>query len=102
MAEMSEIEKQPYEAFYVAVDFSSNFTDSETVISQTVSAVDKNGEDTTSVIDQGTVGNDGVSIVRARVIDGSPLLSKYKITFRCITSTGNKWEKDIKLVVKEL
>jgi len=100
---IEEFEKQPYEEFFVAGDYSTVLDDDETlVLAQcVVSAVDKGGTDASSaVLDLPTMDVDG-PYLKVRCRAGDPSLSKYKITFRCVTSEGNKWEIDVKMKVKE-
>lgn len=100
---MEKFKKQPYEEFIIGADFSANFDTGTTVSSQVVSATDKNGLDATATVtDQGTVSNDGASVVNVLVRGGDPLLQPYKITFRIVDSVSNKWELDVKMEVKEL
>jgi len=100
---MDAFEKQPYEEFTVSTDFSRNFATGETVSSQTVTAVDKDGATvTTTVTDQTTVANDGGSKVSVLVKAGTVVASPYRLTFRCVTSTGHKWEHDIQMNVREI
>ena len=103
MSKLEEFIKQPYEEFTISTDFSANFLDDETITSQTVSAIDSKGVDATSAVtNQASVTNDGNSKVQVLVRAGDRLNSPYKITFRCVTSIGHKWEHDIKMKVVEL
>ena len=89
--------KQPYEELTIDADFSRTMVvGSETIISQTVTAEDRNGDDVTgSIVEAGTVTNDGATKVLAFIKGGSRSGSPYKITFRCVTSAGHKWELDV-------
>ena len=95
-------EKQAYEEFTISVDFSKNMESVETISSQTVTAVDSEGTASSEIVtDQGLVTSDGVSKVSVKVRAGETSLSPYKLTFRCVTSTGNKWEHDVFMRVIE-
>ena len=95
------ITKQPYESFPVSVSFEDDMATDETIVSQTVLAEDATGTDATAdIVDN--VTNDGAFSALARISAGTVLLTPYKVTFRVITSLGNKWEYDIKLKIKEL
>ncbi len=93
--------KQPYEEFPVSVDFSENMAEAETIIAQTISAVDNVEADATADV-LSAPENDGAFGALIKVLAGTELLSPYKITFRIITSEGNKWELDILMKIKEL
>lgn len=93
--------KQPYEVFGVTVNFSRNMSRSESVAVGTVSVEDKNGTDATSTIISGSPSWATKTVV-ATVMDGSEDNSPYKLTFRCETNTGNKWESEVYLCVKDL
>jgi len=94
--------KQIYEEFTIDANFGANFTEPETITSQTVTAVDKSGIDVSaSVTNQASVSNDG-SKVSVLVRGGTAENSPYKISFRCITSNGNKWEYDVQMKIKEI
>jgi hypothetical protein len=100
---MDELSKQPYEAFTLSVDFGANMISGETIASQTVTAADSEGNDVTdTVLDTALTVNDGATKVLFYVRAGSPTASPYKLTVRCVTSATHRWEKDIKLKVKEL
>jgi hypothetical protein len=93
---MSSFTKQQYEEYPINADFSANMTDGESIVSQSVIAVDRDGLDvSTAVLDQATVANNGASLVSVKVRAGSLAGSLYTITFRCLTSTGNRWELDV-------
>ena len=100
---MDRFEKQPYEVFTIATDFSRNFVPLETVASQTVDAVDASGTDVKSTVtNQATIANDGGSKVTVVVRAGSAAASPYKLTVRCVTSRGHQWEHDIEMRVREI
>ena len=100
---MDKFTKQPYEKFNISVDFSKNFSDGEVVASQTATAVDNEGTDSSDIVlNQGSLSNDGEGIVFIQVQAGDPLLSKYKITIRCVTSNNHQWEMDVQMAVEEI
>ena len=95
-------EKSSYEIFTISTDFSKNFVPLETIASQTVTATTKGGVDATATVtNQATLVNDGGSKVSIVVRAGSTADSPYTIKFRCVTSTGHKWEHDVQLKVKD-
>lgn len=95
--------KQPYEEFSISTDFSNNMLDGETITGQTVTVVDNTMVDVSSTItNQTSVSNNGTSEVIVLVRGGTKAASPYKITFRCTTSLGHKWEHDIQMTVKDL
>lgn len=100
---MDKFEKQPYEEFTVSTNFSKNFSSGEVVESQAVTAIDNLGNDVTTMItNQVTVANDGASGVSVLVRSGSEDKSPYKLSFRCVTNRGHRWEHDIQMKVREI
>ena len=100
---MDKLKKQPYEQFTVAVDFSAVLVDGESIVGQTVVIESSAGADKTSeMIVPGSPGNDGSVSVVATIKAGDPGDSPHKLTFRCETSIGHKWEHDIQLTVVEI
>lgn len=100
---MDNFEKQPYEEFTISTDFSTNFATGEVLASQTVTAMDRDGTNVTdTVTDQTTLSDDGVGTVSILIRAGSESKSPYKITFKCITSAGHKWENDIRMSVRDI
>lgn len=100
---IEKFKKQSYEEFPIDAGFSANFGTLTTIASQVVTAEDKDGNDvSTTIIDQGSIINDGAAIVSLTVRAGSESASPYKITVRIIDSDGYKWELDIKMEVKEI
>lgn len=100
---MFEVEKQPYEEFFVSVDFDEELSSGETLVATSaVIAFDNAGTQldpgvivsVDSVVVQGT-------LLSARIKAGTEALSPYKLSYRCVTSIGNKYEEDVKLKVKE-
>ena len=99
---MEQFEKQPYEEFTITADFSKNMETGETITDQSVLAFDKDGQDVSSAVtDQGSIVISGQA-VKVLVQAGDQALAPYKITFRCSTSSGHKWELDVKMKVKEI
>lgn len=98
---MDSFTKQPYEQFTISMDFGANFAVGETISSQTVGVVDKNGNDVSlTVTNQVTVTHSG-NLVKVLVRAGSKSASPYKITFRCVTSLSHQWEQEIQMIVRE-
>lgn len=103
---MTKTKKQPYEAYFVYGDFAPVMDDAETIDIFTATAVDKDGADATAdVLESGSIQvgtDDNVHKVFVRIIDGVNSLSPYKFTIKIETSTGNKWEIDGIIKVKEI
>jgi len=107
-----KLEKQPYEEFVVAADFSKNMNiaGGEDLVlgSCTVTATDINGDDATAdVTDQGTIAKGTGTeqgwlkcLIKAGTVDLTP----YKVTFRGLTDSvpAEKWEKDVIVKIKEV
>lgn len=100
---MDKLQKQPYEQYTIAISFSAVLVGPETIIAQTVAITTATGDDvSSSMIAPGSVGNDGSGAVVVMIKDGDPAQTPHKITARCETSLGHKWEHDIQLRVVEL
>lgn len=109
------ITKQPYEEYMIGADFTSDLNvNDETIVlaNSTVLAWDKEGEDVIADILNGgkslTTNPDRAdgnpranATLQIKVIAGDSLLSPYNLSYRIITNTGQKFEKDIKLKIKE-
>lgn len=112
MASVESFTKQSYESFYVAADLEDVLETDEIIDidTSTVTALKSDGStDATDIILQPTTkalddSPDGGTnnMVKIRVQDGVEADSPYKITFKMVTSLGNKWEVDVKMKVKEL
>lgn len=102
---LTKTTKQSYESYFVFGNFAAVFEVGETITDHTVLAFDSTGADATDVvISAGSelVGEgDDVGKLFVRIKDGEEANSPYKLTFRIVTSTGNKWEVDGNIVVKE-
>jgi hypothetical protein len=111
-----EFAKQPWESYLIGADNSHNLEIGESVIVGTsdIIAVDKDGEDATDDVldnDDKTVQTADAADIKAtpvtngmlvtRVLAGTEALSKYKITFKAITSNGNQYETDVKMKIKD-
>ncbi len=100
---MEQFNKQPAETYPIAVDFNECLAPGEGIVSQEVLAYDKDGNDATAeVLLPSTIGNDGEGRVVVTVTGGDQEIKTYKLTFRCTTTNGNRWEMDIKMMVVEL
>lgn len=107
-----KLEKQPYEEFVVAADFSKNMdvAGGEDLVlgSCTVVAEDVNGDDATSdVTDQGTISigtGTEQGWLKCLVKAGTVALTPYKVSFRGVTDStpAEKWEKDVIVKIKEV
>ena len=106
---MDMFTKQSYEEFYVAGDFSEDkdgndlLASGETIVlgSSVVAAEDEDGTDVSSIVlDQLTKTVSG-SQLKILCKAGAAASSPYKITFRIVTSLGNKYEIDVRMVIEE-
>ena len=103
MEPKNAFEKQPYEEFVIAGDFTTVLAAAEsiTLATSVVTAVDKNGDDATVDV----LEADSESVVghqfRARCKGGTEELSPYQITFKIVTSLSNKWEIDVIMNIEE-
>lgn len=105
---MGSFRKQPFEEFWVSAGFAEALEEGESIdlLSSSVLCFDKDGNEmvgTDSLVDSGAVlGADGTSGFKVRVIGGDPDLSPYKLSFRAVTSSGNKFEIDNDFEVEDL
>jgi nitrogen fixation protein FixH len=101
---MDTIKKQAYEEFTIAGDFVDQAESGETavLVGSEILAIDKDGVDVkATLLDQATKAVDDTQLkikLRAGTADKSP----YKITFKIVTSAGNRWEIDVSCRVKEI
>ncbi len=98
---LSSFTKQPYESFPVAAAFTNDMASGETIVSQDITCVDSASTDTTSTMLTDPT-NDGEHTAEARILGGTESMSPYKITFKIVTSTDNKWEHEFLCKIKEL
>ncbi len=103
MLSVPETEKQPWESFVIAGEFTNNMTASETITlgSSSVTIVDANGEDKTADMISSPQVISRTKLA-ARLSGGTADLSPYKVTFKILTSDLNKWEKDVQIRVLDL
>jgi len=99
---MESITKQAYEEFMVAVSFGANFASGEAITVCSATATDRSGTDATATVTDQTTLTNGVWAVSVKVKAGTEANSPYKLTFRCTTSAGHKWEHDIQMKVEEI
>jgi len=98
---LESTKKQSYEKYFVFGNFTKSMVTGETIQNGVVTCRDKSGNDvTSSVIESGSDYIDGFKYY-VRIQNGVEILSPYVFTIRIITSTGNKWEIDGKIIVKE-
>ena len=109
---LSKITKQSYERFFVRgsiLNVQEDGTETVDLNSSIVRAEDKDGNLVSSaVLDQATKALDSDpkgsytnNAVKIRFQNGRESLSPYIVTFRMPTSKGNRWEVDVKVVIKE-
>ena len=112
---LDQFSKQSWESNMVGVDHSKNLASGESIVlgSSTVTAIDGDGDDATStVLDNddmvvGTASQSDISVtpvanglLSTRVKAGSSGVI-YTLTFKAVTSAGNKIETDIKMKVED-
>ena len=95
--------KQSFEAYFIHGDFSAVMESPETIVlgTSTATATDNTNTPDESVIDTPSIYVDEFKYY-VRIKDGTEAKSPYKITLRVTTSTGNKWEVEGLLVIKEI
>jgi hypothetical protein len=112
-----EFAKQPWETYIICADNSENLGTGESVVLATsdIIAEDKDGNDVSSdVLDntEKTVQTADAEDIKVtpvtngmlctRVKAGTEALSKYKITFKAITTDDNQYETDVKMRIKDV
>jgi len=114
---LTATEKQGFESYFIHGDFSEVMETGETIDvgNSTVTVLDAGEYDistnppteitapedaTDTVTDQGTIAADGMKL-KVRIRGGDEAGSPYHITFRIVTSIGNKWEVDGQIKIKE-
>ena len=96
---MADFLKQPSEEFTIALDFSGDLDTGETLSSAVVTATDSAGTDVTATI----VVSDAVSGDTWAVrVQAGTAGSDYKITVVVTTSTGQVYEHEVMMRVREL
>ena len=98
------VDKQSYEAFFIAGNFVLVMEEGETIVLEecAVTAIDKDGNDVSSTfLDQTTIAVASITKLKIRIRAGTQTASPYKVTFRIVTSLGNKYEVDAPCRVKE-
>jgi hypothetical protein len=94
--------KQGYEKYFIHGDFSTVMDLEEEILSHTTTVLDKDGVDVSAdIIDVVSPFVEGKKQF-IRIQGGEQIKSPYKITIRIETSTGNRWEVDGLIKVKEL
>jgi len=109
---MKKFKKQISEEFFAHGSILNVQEDDETIVlgTSSITAVDNVATDaTTDVLEGGTEelrddpdGSFTNNVLAMRVKAGTEALSPYKITFKIVTSKGNKYEIDIQMTIKEL
>ncbi len=102
---IGKFSKQPYEAFYFGANF-GNVIDSDkesiNLSLSSIAAVDSAGSTVTDIYEVGTMIVVNNTILAIRLKAGVENLSPYAITYRIVTTQGNKFEKDIQMEIIEV
>lgn len=101
---MDTLTKQIWEEFIIAGDFIDQAGTGEqaVLIGSEVLAEDKDGANVeTTLLDQTTKAVDGTQL-QIKLRAGTEGASPYKVTWRILTSLGNRWEIDAKIKIKEV
>lgn len=102
MAKVKPIEKQPFEAFPIYGNFEKVLEEGELidVDASAILVMDKDGIEDATMVDAPTKNvQEGKLVVRIQ--GGVPAKSPYNVSFRAVTSLGNKWEVDAQLNIIE-
>ena len=100
---MDGFNKQPYEQFPIAGDFSKVLDEGESLVLAecACAATDATGEDATDDVVDSESLTVADNLLKVIVRAGAPELSPYKISLRATTSANNKYEIDVKMTVFE-
>jgi hypothetical protein len=91
--------KQPYEEFTYTYDFAPLLVTGETLVTHAVTASKlADNSDVTATVLGGTAIN---ALTVKAVIKAGVNAIDYRVTFRVVTSLGNKYEEDLRLYVRE-
>ncbi len=111
-----EICKQPWETYLLGADNSHVLEEGEFVLlgASNITAIDKSGNDASADVldntdkvvltaDEEDITTDPITngMLATRIKAGVESLSKYKITFRAITSLDNQYETDVRMKIKD-
>ena len=94
---MESFNKQPSEKFKIEIDFSNLITSPETISSIDVKAYLFSTDVTSTVIDTSSYTGTSIYVTVKSGTDGLT----YKITVKATTSTGNIFEYDVNMIVKD-
>jgi len=103
--ELASFYKQPFDSYLIGVNFTNVMdTDEEDIdLSEcSISCKDASGESDETVYEEGTLSIQSTTILKVRIQEGEESGSPYKFTFRMVTNSGNKWEKDVKMTVEDI
>lgn len=93
-------EKQPYEEFLISNDFKHDLADSETISSKTITAIrtSDSADVTSSVIESSVIAGTKILVGVKAGTSGETYLIQIKI----VTSSSNKFQKNIVMLVNEI
>ena len=98
---MDLFSKQIWEEITITGEFENVMSDSETLeATSTVVAEDKDGTDVTAIVlGTVTINTQNITVLTKA---GTESASPYKITFKAITNSNNRWELDLLMYIKEI
>lgn len=110
---MEKTTKQSWEEYFVSgsiLNVQKDGTETIVLATSEIEAIDSEGNDalatvidmTTKKLDNDPNGSYTNNLLSVRCRAGVETSSPYVITFKMITTEGNKWEVDMKLVIKEV
>lgn len=110
---MTKTTKQGYEEYFIAgsiLNVQKDGTETVVLATSEIEAVDKDGEDAlativdiaTKKLDNDPDGDYTDNMLSVRCQGGVEAASPYVVTFKMVTTEGQKWETEMKVVVKEV
>lgn len=105
--------KQGWEEYFIAgsiIDVQKDGTEKVLLATSSIEAIDSEGEDAlativevaTKKLDDDPEGSYTDNMLSVRCRGGVETLSPYIVTFKMITTEGQKWETEMKIVIKEV
>ena len=105
--------KQGWEEYFIAgsiIDVQKDGTETVVLATSTIEAIDNEGNDAlativdvaTKKLDDDPNGNSSDNMLSVKCKGGAEAASPYIVTFKMVTTEGQKWETEMKVVIKEI
>lgn len=105
--------KQGWEEYFIAgsiMDVQKDGTERVVLATSVIEAIDNAGDDAlativevaTKKLDDDPEGSYTDNMLSVKCVGGVEALSPYVVTFKMVTTEGQKWETEMKVVIKEI